>query len=101
MGLDRHVEERELPKLTIDCYTDDELADIRAQQGDEKDLVGAELVDDAPSGVLGPAPRSRPEADDVVVLGFDGDDVEEDPTPAAMAVVRVDEEGCRFARDAS
>ena len=24
MGLDRHVEERELPKLTIDCYTDDE-----------------------------------------------------------------------------
>src|SRR3954447_20292303 len=51
MGLDRHVEERELPKLTIDCYTDDELAGIRAQQGEEKDLVGAELVDDAPSRV--------------------------------------------------
>ena len=91
MGLDRHVEERELPKLTIDCYTDDELAGIRAQQGEEKDLVGAELVDDAPSRVLGPAPRSRPEDDDVVALGFDDDDdVEEDPTPAAMTVVRVE-----------
>src|SRR5215211_2870041 len=43
MGLDRHVDERELPKLIIDCYTGDELAAIRAQQGEEKDLVGAEL----------------------------------------------------------
>jgi hypothetical protein len=100
MGLDRHVDERELPKLIIDCYTDDELADIRAQQGDEKDLVGAELVDDAPSGGLGPAPRSLD--DDVVALGFyDDGDVEEEPTPAAIAVVRVDDEGCRLARDAS
>src|SRR3954469_3947734 len=102
MGLDRHVDERELPKLTIDCYTDDELAEIRAQQGDEKDLVGAELVDDAPSGAdLGPALRSRPEDDDVVALGFDDDDdVEEEPTPAAVAG-RVDKEGCRIARGSS
>jgi len=101
LGLDRHVDERELPKLIVDCYTDDELTDIRAQQGDEKDLVGAELVDDAPSGVLGPAPKSRPEDDDVVALGFDGDEVEEERIPAAMTVVPVDEEGCRLARDAS
>jgi hypothetical protein len=102
MGLDRHVDERELPKLIIDCYTDDEIADIRAQQGDEKDLVGAELVDDAASGAgLGPELRSRPEADDVVMLGFDSDEVEEERIPAAMTVVPVDEEGCRLARDAS
>jgi hypothetical protein len=103
MGLDRHVDERELPKLIIDCYTDDELADIRAQQGDEKDLVGAELVDEAPSGSdLGPELRWRPEADEVVALGFDDDDdVQEGPSPAAVAVVRVDGEGCRLVRDAS
>ena len=52
MGLDRHVDERELPKLIIDCYTDDELADIRAQQGDEKDLVGLSSSTNPPGPTL-------------------------------------------------
>ena len=100
MGLDKHVDERELPKLIIDCFTDAEIADI-TQQGDNEDLVGAELVDEPSGADLGLEPRSRPEDDDVVALGFDDNDVEEEPTPAAVAVVRVDDEGCRLVRDAS
>jgi len=100
LGLDRHVDEKALPKLIIDCFTDGEIADMRAQQGDDEDLVGAKLVDEPSGADLGLEPRSRPEDDDVVALGFNDDNVvEEEPTPA-MVVVRVDDEGCRLARDA-
>ena len=52
LGLDRHVDERALPQLIVDCYTDDELADIRTQQGEDEDLVGLSSSTNSPGPTL-------------------------------------------------
>jgi len=105
LGLDKHVDEAELPRLLIDVFSHQEIAEIRAGQGDE-DLTGAELINPADEPTSSPTEPDRNAAedvdDDVIVLGGDDDDQEEDESvPAAVPIVRTDEQGCRFVRGAS
>jgi len=101
LGLDRHVDEQELPRIIIDQFTDDEIAAIRCEDAGE-DVMGAEPIEEAAVDLTEPIPGSLSatlvDDDDIVVLGHE-DDEDEEPVPTLLPAPRADEDGHRLVRD--
>jgi len=93
LGLDRHVDEQELPRIVIDQFTDDEIAAIRCEDAGE-DVMGAEPIEEAAVDLTEPIPGSLSatlvDDDDIVVLGHEGDE-DEEPVPTLLPAARADE----------